>query len=288
MRQELIELESGGRRRSAVVVHDEARSGGALFLGFHGSGGDGAQLLGAMRSQLPTLVQHGVAVFPDAYERLWNDARRGWNPPSRAAGVDDVAFVRALAAEAAARYGTDPARAYVYGHSNGSSLVVRLLHEAPDALAGAAVIGAGLPVPENLLAEDHGARPLPIAIMHGTRDRLVPYDGGRNSLFGTSSRGRTESIPETARYFAARNGLPASPVVESLGSDGRIEVVRTGYGPGAAAPVVLYTLVGGGHVIPGAGPGGVLLGRNTGIITAASAALEVWGLAPAQDTSPVS
>ncbi|WP_022881397.1 alpha/beta hydrolase family esterase [Gryllotalpicola ginsengisoli] len=287
MLTERIELRSGGRMRAATAVRAEESAGGAVFVGFHGSGGTGEQLLGAMAGQLDFFLRHGVAVFPDAYEKLWNDSRRGWNPPSRAGGVDDVEFTRALAREAAARFGADPARLYVYGHSNGSSLVVRLLHEAPAELAGAAVIGAGLPVPDNLLADDRGPAPVPVAILHGTRDRLVPYRGGRNSIYGTGSRGRTESIPETARYFAARNGLPVTPAVDTVAGDGRIEVVRTAYGPGTAHPVHLYTFAGLGHVIPGAGPGNLLLGRNTRAFRTVDALAEVWGLA-AQPTSPVS
>jgi len=75
--------------------------------------------------------------------------------------------------------------------SAGNARLRTLLHEIPQRLAGAAVISATQPVPENYPRYADPAVPVPVVLFHGTRDRLVPYQGGMASLRGLFSRGRT-------------------------------------------------------------------------------------------------
>jgi polyhydroxybutyrate depolymerase len=67
-------------------------------------------------------------------------------------------------------------------------------------LSGAAIIAATQPVPDNFDLSADPATPLPVLLIHGTKDPLVPYDGGMASLWGFRPRGLGRSAPETAEY----------------------------------------------------------------------------------------
>ncbi len=87
-------------------------------------------------------------------------------------------------------------------------------------------------------------------LVHGTEDRLVPYDGSEGSLFGFYPSGRNLSTFESARYFASRAGLVSPPVtIRSVSTDGfPVEFFR--WQDDSAKEVQLVTIHGAGHVFP--------------------------------------
>jgi len=80
---------------------------------------------------------------------------------------------------------------------------------------------------------------------HGTADPEVPYNGGASWL---SSR-PFPNVPAWTAHFARRNDCAANPVDSVVASD----VIQRSYQL-CAAPVVLYTIRGGGHTWPGGMP----------------------------------
>jgi polyhydroxybutyrate depolymerase len=107
-----------------------------------------------------------------------------------------------------------------------------------------------------------------VALVHGTRDRIVPYGGGpmarwAQTLFRVG--GRTLSAPETAAYFAAQNGIAGPPVTDLLParSPARTHVERTAYRAIGVPPVTLFTVHGGGHTVPGPRPAPAIVGRTS-------------------------
>ena len=89
----------------------------ALVLAFHGRLGTGTGQA-RVSGMDTTSNRHGfIVVYPNGVKRSWND---GLSTPAQQAGVDDVAFVRALIAQLQARYTIDPRRIYVTGLSNGA------------------------------------------------------------------------------------------------------------------------------------------------------------------------
>lgn len=113
-----------------------------------------------------------VVAYPDGLERAWNvDGEGCCGRPGRE-GVDDVAFISAAVADIARHVGTDPARVYVAGMSNGAIMSFTLAC-ATDIFAA---IG---PVAGTQLNGCPNPRPASIMQIHGTADRLVPYAGGQ-------------------------------------------------------------------------------------------------------------
>jgi polyhydroxybutyrate depolymerase len=191
-----------------------------------------------------------VVVYPDGLAGP-DDPARSWNagfccgyPYEQ--NVDDVGFVGHLLDTLLAGYALDPRRVYVAGWSNGGMLAHRLGAELPDRLAAIATVNATIGGrttgrPEYVYVPTPKA-PLPVLIMHGGLDGIVPYHGGVNAI-GDSD---FVAVRDTVALWTARNGCDPTPLVRDLGVRGAQELT---YRAGASGcDVVLYTVPDGGHV----------------------------------------
>ncbi|MEA5362274.1 PHB depolymerase family esterase [Amycolatopsis sp., V23-08] len=253
----------------------------ALVLVFHGSGQTGDKHRAFTGGAFDRLAADGTAVvvYPDGYRGNWNDARRESRFPARLEEMDDLAFTRAMITKLAAGNRIDPRRVFAIGYSNGGQFVMRLAHEAPGLLAGGAVIGATMPAPENFFATDTPPAPLPMLFIHGTKDPIVSYDGGtmswwKRQLFKVG--GTSWSAPRTARHFAERNGITAAPVTTRHQPGGTVE--RSEYHEDGKPPVTLYTILGGGHTVPGPARNLRILGKTSHEVDTADLAGSFFGL----------
>lgn len=258
-----------GRKRTYTVVAGPAPR--AVLLVFHGSRQSGVVHRRFTGGSFDALARtHDAAVvYLDGHAGNWNDARRESRFKARRENVDDVAFTRAVVD----RLGVDPGRVLAVGYSNGGQMVMRLTHETPQPLAGAAVIAATMPTPEHFLLDGVTPAAIPMLLIHGTKDRIVPYAGGglawwARALFKVG--GSNRSMPETAAYFAAANGLDVAPTTAVVASDGATTVERLEYRADNRPPVTLYTVIGGGHTIPGPKAAPFVVGRTSTAVDTAT------------------
>jgi len=108
-------------------------------------------------------------------------AGAAWNVgPCCVAGVDDVAFARAVVAQVQSIACIDPSRVFAVGFSMGGGMAYYLGCHAADVFAGIA------PSAFDLAQENVGdclpSRPLTVISFRGTADTLVPYGGGASSV----------------------------------------------------------------------------------------------------------
>jgi polyhydroxybutyrate depolymerase len=277
-KRNLILNESGrltvdGRERTFETVGPASDAPTGMVLVLHGSKQSGRRVRNFSGCSFDRLAQDAstLAVYPDAYKKSWNDARRTVRTPARARGVDDVAFLAALIDQ----YKGLPV--YVVGYSNGGQMAIKLVHEIPDRLSGAVIISATLPVAANLVVNDKHL-PMPIVLIHGTLDPVVPYGGGIASMWGLGSGGRGLSAFDSAQYFARRNGITATPDTEQLRhlpESGKTSAIRQRWAQEGKDSVTLYTVTNGGHVIPNPTTRASLLGRTTRDIDAADTVAEL-------------
>jgi len=280
----------GGRDRTLALVRPDATApapknwrGRALLIVLHGSNQTGEGVRAFSANGFDRFAESGAAVvaYPDGVAKHWNDARASIDFTTRKLGVDDVEFLEALIERLARIDGIDRTRVYLAGFSNGAAMTIRMVLQRPELLAGAAIIAATLPDPSNLLPIVGPSRPLPVVLFHGTSDPLVPYEGGMASLWGLKPRGLGLSAQSTAAFFAERNGITATPSRELLpsviGSEPTVEL--TEYREGGLPEVRLYTVRGGGHVIPSPHRAPVMMGHSTRELVAADVIGEFFGLA---------
>ena len=180
-------IDVGGRQRTYTVVGpgDGVRPTAVVII-YHGSNQTGSKLRkfsGHIFDRLAT-KNRAVVTYPDGYKGHWNDARISTNFAARTEGYDDVAFTEGLIERLTAQYKVDPGKVYVVGFSLGGQMVIRLIHQSPRRLAGAGIISATQPAPENFALVNVETVGVPVVLLHGTRDPLVPYGGGMASLWG--------------------------------------------------------------------------------------------------------
>lgn len=243
-------------RRSFLTVRGRAQATRpALLVMLHGTLQTGSSIRAFAGYSFDELAVGGdvIVIYPDAIAREWNGARKAAMLSKRSKSVDDVGFIRAVIEHAIISEHVDPARVFVAGFSVGGQMAIQLVHEIPELLAGAAVLSATVPAPENLVIDRDPRLSVPVLTIHGTADPVAPYSGGAIDWHGHFSKGMHLSAPDTARYFAARNGITAEPVVTALAhraDPGKAtSVTRYDYtGPGAAS-VRSYAVHGGGHVL---------------------------------------
>jgi polyhydroxybutyrate depolymerase len=227
-----------GRTRSyRAFVPADLPPGAPLLFVLHGSQQDGKTIRRATGYGFDRLAErHGFAVVcPDGHKRGWNDGRTSAVTPARKEDVDDEGLIAALVERFGRRHGTDPARVFVTGFSNGGQLAFRLAARTPERIAAIAVIGAGLPTPDQWAVREH-QHPLPVLLIAGTRDPIMPYEGGEASVFGFQKRGTVLSAEATARAFAEVNGITEPP----SDAQGTPSVTETRYSEPGKQPVVAF------------------------------------------------
>lgn len=187
-----------------------------------------------------------VVVYPQGFEKNWNDCRAAADYPARAQNIDDKGFINALIQRFAVQQHTDSHRVFLTGYSSGAHLGFRLALEQPTLLAGIGAVAANLPTPDNLACQPSG-KAVSMLIINGTDDPVNPYKGGQVSLFGLGSRGTVRSAQDSALYFAALAGYTKP----SLNAPSAIANAhqQQWQAPGQHE-VALYSLLGGGHVVP--------------------------------------
>ena len=254
----------------------------ALIIVLHGSGMDGKRMRECTGYEFDRLAdERGFAVlYPDGYRHNWNDCRKNATFPAKRENIDDMSFVRALIGRCKAEQAIDDKRVYAFGYSNGGHMAFRLAMEAPEAIAAVTAVAASLPSPDASSCPQQG-RTSRVMLVNGTDDPVSPYQGGVVRLFGlASSRGTVLSAKASARTLAERNGTTAAPVAGRLpkGRPDDPTSVETLVWSADGKPICcLYTVHGGGHVIPQqAFRFPRLLGRTTSALNAPSAAVSFF------------
>jgi polyhydroxybutyrate depolymerase len=215
-----------------------------LLLVLHGSAGSGEDMMTVTQRGFERLAdkEKFLVVYPDALERRWNDL---------GGTADDVGFLLAIVDKLATDGLVDKSRVYAAGISNGGMMAQRLACEQADRLAGIATVAGGLPT--GLAATCKPARPLPVLVIHGSEDPIVPWSGG--AVAGFEEFGNVMSARDTAKFWAVANQCKESgsilPEPDRDPHDGMRVRLESFIGCPAQAAVTLVAVEHGGHTWPG-------------------------------------
>lgn len=242
----VLRFSHGGLQRGALIDAQKGVQNAPMLVVLHG--GIAGPYWVRRQAEVTLANQGWVVAWPEAVED-WNDGRtnaRG-EPYDDA---DDIGFLRRMVEILAEKGVVDPSKVFFAGPSIGGVMTLRLLCEAPDIVAGAAVAIASFA--ERYTCPD--GPPKPVLYIHGTDDDIMDPDGGRiggwNPLI--RDRGRVEPVASTVAKLARRNGCSgfeeqALPdVYEPDESTVRRQIYQD-----CKAPLIHFIVDGGGHTWPG-------------------------------------
>lgn len=197
-----------------------------------------------------------VAVYPAGISGVWNWPTRvaSADVPLAMAGVvpaDDFGFLTRLVDALIADRVADPARVYVSGASMGGFMTFGLMCGMSDKIAAAAAMIASMTDKQVETCEP--GRPVPLMMLAGTLDTLVPYEGRNQG--GVRLLSIDEVFGFWARPRVCRHAVNDWVVEAPSSGRGAITTTFTKLldcesGPGLR----LYRVDGGGHTLPSRRP----------------------------------
>jgi polyhydroxybutyrate depolymerase len=164
----------------------------------------------------------------------------------RTSQADDIAFFNQMLDQMSSKFSTDTSRIYAAGLSEGGFMSLRLGCALSDRIAGVAAIGATMPKTMICLP----TRPVPMVMIDGTSDPVVPYGGGTEHNLSLA----TLSAEDSAKNWGKIDHCGDKPTHAKLPehTKGGMETKTDTYdGCGQGAQVVLYSVKGGGNTWPG-------------------------------------
>ena len=238
-----------GRGAVSVRVPDAPAppEGRPLIVLLHGYGASG--FFQELYLQLSGLAAERGFLYATPDGTLNPEGKRFWNATDACcdfygSGVDDVGYLTGLIDAIDARFGVDPRRVHLFGHSNGGFMAYRMACSAAGRLTSAvSLAGATYFDP----ADCSPSRPVRILQIHGSDDETILYGGG--ILVATPYPGAEQDALTWAAYDGcldqATTGAPFDAEATIAGDETEVASWSVGCrGPGAG----LWTIVGGAHV----------------------------------------
>ena len=144
------------------------------------------------------------------------------------------------------KFSVDNSRIYALGLSEGGFMSMRVGCALSDRIAGVAAVGAAMPKTMICLP----SRPVPVVMLNGTSDPVVPYGGGTEHNLNV----QTLSAEDSAKAWAKINRCSEKPEKSKLPVQGKGSTetkVDTYGGCQQNSQVVLYSVKGAGNTWPG-------------------------------------
>ncbi|WP_329089538.1 hypothetical protein OG979_35410 [Actinomadura citrea] len=240
-----VRITHAGQARNAILRLPDDYDGSPRPVLFHFPGlfetPGAAEFFGRMADYAQS--RGFIMITPEHYGVGWQGVPAGTPSPD----VDDPGFVRRLQDILVERFNADPRRLYASGMSNGGFFTSKMACDNDRFAAFVPVSGQ--------LSDPGACRPgrhVPIVLIHGDGDPLVPY----------------ATVQPALDFWTRNNGCGTRTVPTNLpdtAPDDNTTVVRHDH-PDCPAdgPVTLYQIKGGGHNWPGGTPFlGPFLGGTT-------------------------
>jgi poly(3-hydroxybutyrate) depolymerase len=194
-----------------------------------------------------------AVVFPsagsgeDMVRRLWNDGSRP--ETTKALGIPQQRpWLQSLTKSLQKRYQIDAQKVFWVGHSNGAAMASSFV--AMDAGRWGGLVAISGAISAGRIAQKPIGSPLPVLLVHGEKDALIPSRGrnnGKERVF--------VSTTEMLLYWSKHNGCLVNRSGPSSGirppendKTGGIDIL---FYPPCTYPTLLWSFREGGHMLPG-------------------------------------
>lgn len=245
-------IQADGLKRAYIsYVPRDLPKGAPLVLVMHGSGQSAEDIRVETGYAFERLAdQHGFAIaYPDSYSFDWNDCGKVGDYQVNGRDIDDIGFLNALTDKLINDLGTDKTRVFATGVSAGGFMSLRLALESPTRFRAVAAVSASVQVPQNFRCKP-ASTGTSVMIMNGTKDPLVPYNGGEVNLLGLFYKcGDVLNARASAQYFVDLNKITATPTAQTTAISG-VDLEQVSWKRDARTEVELVTIQDGGHGLP--------------------------------------
>lgn len=208
-----LSIKVGGINRSFYLSSSLSRasSNSPLLIMLHGGGGSARSVMSVTNLAEAGAKQGIDVIFPEGtdvgHPFRWNT---GLVTGSKIDKVDDADFLDELVHT----YAPNNRPVFLAGLSNGGMMALRQLCQGRSRFSGAFIVAAG--TSDSILKSCTNTYQVPIAIINGRLDSIVPYDGG---LIQRGGRGTTQTLSnspllpnrELVDFWRTRNKCLNSP-----------------------------------------------------------------------------
>ncbi len=246
-------MEHQGKKRSYLVHLPQGYEKGRqypLVLSFHGWGGSSDEQRRYTRMDDVADKEKFIVVYPQSYHHFWN---AGVLDNHYTHGKDDVGFVRSLLGHLKHDFPVDADSVYVVGLSLGGIFCHRLACELDDQIAAFASV-SGL-LSDSTEHRCPKGRPLPMLLLHGTKDHFVKYKGNREYV----------GAEKTVGFWAKRNGCMRSDtlLLPDVDKNDKTRCTLIRFDCQDKTQVWFLKIKGGGHTWPQSGMNYWYFGRTS-------------------------
>jgi polyhydroxybutyrate depolymerase len=204
-----------------------------LMLNFHGFGGTISTYSSYASMQAIAERENFILAYPQGTSI---DGYAHWNPalPSTTnkSNADDFGFIEALIQRLSNDYSIDSEKIYACGYSNGGMMSFGLANHKSNLIAAVASVSGAM-----LETDNTPNHPMPVLMIHGTSDGVIPYAGNNEYI-------SVESTLAFWRNFNSTDSVPISNIITSEGNTIQYDLYSNGNN---GVSVEHYKINQGGH-----------------------------------------
>lgn len=221
-----------------------------LVLVIHGGGSTDRGMMKLDKERWKTLAdQHGFFVaYPNAIDKLW-DFGEGNISNNLKKRVNDLAYFQRVIDDVSQHKQIDQSRIFATGISRGGQSSFYLACNMPERIR--AIMSVAMSLPKFMQDDCAEGPPVGVAIMNGTADPQVPYQGGWITVF-RKKRDIVLATNDTISLWRDRNGCANSETsrkhIDKPGDNTSVTIIE--WSKCSGAPVKLFKVNSGGHTWP--------------------------------------
>ena len=220
-----------------------------LLILLHGSGEDGKLIEDMTQMDSVSELHHMMVAYPNGTRSILGKISADWNSGeccgyASRQHINDIAFLRAIIGDLAARGIVNQRRIYIAGFSSGAELAFRAGCELSDRVSAIAVVSGSI-------ALGHCRPVLPVSLLaiQGTSDNEVPFDDDVPDSLDVPNLSWAENATPSVKYWSSIEGCTAERAAPLSAHVQRIDFIGC-----RGSQVELYTIAGGTHGWPDATP----------------------------------
>jgi polyhydroxybutyrate depolymerase len=222
-----------------------------LVVALHPANGNSKQIATITGFNTIAEGENFIVVYPKSFNAHWNCGTKALQIQD----VDEIGFIVSLIDNLSPQFNIDSKKVFVTGLSSGGSMCFTLAGRLSEKIASIATVGST--IFEDMLPELKPKVPLSVLHIHGTKDPVIPWQGGNTSNIKAFSGGaavRVFSVAEIIKFWVDSNRCMSTPDITQLpdnnARDGTKVKIEKYSGGTNGTEVVLYAVEEGGHTWP--------------------------------------